>query len=109
MVGAGATPSFPWASPAKPLAPPSYSVSCLGDSKRYSKLLFGQLLGPSVSPSGLLWLMETMDMVDLDSCLQTSLITPHTSLPQIPDNNDDAYLIFVDFGALPHYLALKCA
>ena len=60
-------------------------------------------------PSGLLWLMETMDMSDLDSCLQTFLITPHTSLPQIPDDNDDPYLMFVDFGALPHYLALKCA
>ena len=54
MVGTGGTPSFPCASPAKPLAPPFYSVSCLGDSKRDSKLLFGKLLGPSVSPSGLL-------------------------------------------------------
>ena len=61
-------------------------------------------------PSGLFWLMETMDKSGLDSCLQTSLITtPHTSLPEIPDDNDDAYLIFVDFEALPHYLALKCA
>ena len=41
-------------------------------------------------PSGLLWLMETMDMSDLDSCLQTSLITtPHTSLSQNPDEDDD--------------------
>ena len=41
-------------------------------------------------PSGLLHLMETMDMVDLDSCLQTSLITtPHTSLSQNPDEDDD--------------------
>ena len=40
-------------------------------------------------PSGLLCLMETMDMSDLDSCLQTSLITtPHTSLSQTPDDND---------------------
>ena len=40
-------------------------------------------------PSGLFWLMETMDMSDLDSCLQTSLITtPHTSLSQTPDDND---------------------
>ena len=45
-------------------------------------------------PSGLLWLMETMDMSDLDSCLQTSLITtPHTSLSQTPDDDDDAYII----------------
>ena len=29
MVGTGGTPSFPCASPAKPLAPPFYSVSCL--------------------------------------------------------------------------------
>ena len=41
-------------------------------------------------PSGLFWLMETMDMSDLDSCLQTSLITtPHTSLSQNPDEDDD--------------------
>ena len=40
-------------------------------------------------PSGL-WLMETMDMSDLDSCLQTSLITtPHTSLSQTPNEDDD--------------------
>ena len=45
-------------------------------------------------PSRLLCLMETMDMVDLDSCLQTSLITtPQTSLSQTPDYDDYIYIL----------------
>ena len=54
-------------------------------------------------PSRLLCLMETMDMVDLDSCLQTSLITtPHNSLSQTPDDID--YIILYIIYHISYYI-----
>ena len=45
-------------------------------------------------PSGLFWLMETMDKSGLDSCLQTSLITtPQTSLSQTLVDDDYIYIL----------------